>query len=197
MRDDLSSDIEKVEGIAAIPSILKVCCQATGMGFAAVARVTDDRWVACSVRDEIGFGLVPGGELKLESTICHEIRQHRQPVFFDDATKHPLFKDHHTPATYGLRSYISVPITLSDGSFFGTLCAIDPDPKPVSEPHVLSMFELFAELIAHHLQAALSLASSRIALVDEQETSALREQFIAVLGHDLRNPLAAIQGGMR
>jgi sigma-B regulation protein RsbU (phosphoserine phosphatase) len=32
-------------------------------------------------------------------------------------------------------------------------------------------------------------------LHDEQETSALREQFIAVLSHDLRNPLSAIVGG--
>jgi sigma-B regulation protein RsbU (phosphoserine phosphatase) len=33
-------------------------------------------------------------------------------------------------------------------------------------------------------------------LLDERETSALREQFIGVLGHDLRNPLAAISGGV-
>jgi sigma-B regulation protein RsbU (phosphoserine phosphatase) len=32
-------------------------------------------------------------------------------------------------------------------------------------------------------------------LLGERETSALREQFIAVLGHDLRNPLSAISGG--
>jgi sigma-B regulation protein RsbU (phosphoserine phosphatase) len=32
-------------------------------------------------------------------------------------------------------------------------------------------------------------------LLDEQNASALREQFIAVLGHDLRNPLASIAGG--
>ena len=31
----------------------------------------------------------------------------------------------------------------------------------------------------------------------ERETSELREQFIAVLGHDLRNPLAAIDAGDR
>jgi sigma-B regulation protein RsbU (phosphoserine phosphatase) len=31
----------------------------------------------------------------------------------------------------------------------------------------------------------------------EQETSVLREQFIAVLGHDLRNPLAALAAGIR
>jgi sigma-B regulation protein RsbU (phosphoserine phosphatase) len=32
---------------------------------------------------------------------------------------------------------------------------------------------------------------------EERETAALREQFIAVLGHDLRNPLAAIDGALR
>ena len=32
---------------------------------------------------------------------------------------------------------------------------------------------------------------------EDQETAALREQFIAVLGHDLRNPLAAIDAGRR
>ncbi|MCB8878220.1 PAS domain-containing sensor histidine kinase [Acidisoma silvae] len=31
----------------------------------------------------------------------------------------------------------------------------------------------------------------------ERETAELREQFIAVLGHDLRNPLASISGGLR
>jgi hypothetical protein len=38
------------------------------MGFAAVARVTEDRWVACSVLDEIDFGLKPGDELRVETT---------------------------------------------------------------------------------------------------------------------------------
>lgn len=34
-------------------------------------------------------------------------------------------------------------------------------------------------------------------LANERETSELREQFIAVLGHDLRNPLASISAGAR
>ncbi len=33
-------------------------------------------------------------------------------------------------------------------------------------------------------------------LLDERATAALREEFIAVLGHDLRNPLASIDSGM-
>jgi sigma-B regulation protein RsbU (phosphoserine phosphatase) len=39
-------------------------------------------------------------------------------------------------------------------------------------------------------------AQAEASLLDERETSALREQFIGVLGHDLRNPLTAISGGV-
>jgi sigma-B regulation protein RsbU (phosphoserine phosphatase) len=38
---------------------------------------------------------------------------------------------------------------------------------------------------------------ARTSLASERETSELREQFIAVLGHDLRNPLASISAGAR
>jgi len=57
------------------------------------------------------------------------------------------------------------------------------------------MFRLFAELIATHLDAARRVAVSEARLLGERETSELREQFIAVLGHDLRNPLASISAG--
>lgn len=39
--------------------------------------------------------------------------------------------------------------------------------------------------------------AARTTLANERETSELREQFIAVLGHDLRNPLASISAGAR
>jgi len=39
-------------------------------------------------------------------------------------------------------------------------------------------------------------AQLEASLLDERATSALREQFIAVLGHDLRNPLSGIGGGV-
>jgi signal transduction histidine kinase len=57
------------------------------------------------------------------------------------------------------------------------------------------MFKLFAELIAIHIDSRDRLASSEADLEDERQTAELREQFVAVLGHDLRNPLASIQGG--
>jgi signal transduction histidine kinase len=195
MAPDLSADIAAVQGITAVPRILEVVCRSTGMGFAAVARVTEQRWICCAVRDEIAFGLTPGGELQVETTICHEIRQSGEAVVIDSVADDLVFCGHHTPAQYGFQSYISMPIILADGSFFGTLCAIDPRPARLNTPQTVGMFKLFAELIATHLDAANRLAASEARLLGEREASELREQFIAVLGHDLRNPLASIAAG--
>jgi len=52
-------------------------------------------------------------------------------------------------------------------------------------------------LLAARDQSRSSEAAARATLKDERETSELREQFIAVLGHDLRNPLASISAGAR
>ena len=91
------------------------------MGFAAVARVTEDRWVACAVRDEIAFGLQPGGELEVETTICDEIRDSGRLVVIDNVAEDKAFCGHPTPRMYGFQSYISMPIVRPDGRFFGTL----------------------------------------------------------------------------
>jgi signal transduction histidine kinase len=192
---DFQADLDAVDSIAAIPTILDVVCRTTGMGFAAVARVTDDRWIACQVLDSIDFGLRPGGELKVETTICHEIKQKREPVVINHVDSDDRYRHHHTPLMYGFQSYISMPILLPDGQFFGTLCAIDPKPHQLTNPEVIGMFKLFAELIGFHLEAHEKLASTSASFENERRTSELREQFIAVLGHDLKNPLASIQAG--
>ncbi len=115
--DDIQVDVQAIGRMAEVPTILEVICKTTGMGFAAVARVTDSRWIACAILDNVDFGLKAGGELKVESTICHEIRQTRDLVVIDDVTKSLQYRDHHTPAIYGLKSYISVPIIRRDGSW--------------------------------------------------------------------------------
>jgi signal transduction histidine kinase len=191
----LQDDVALVSGIDAVPTILEVCCRTTGMGFAAVARVTEDRWVACAVRDEISFGLKPGSELKVETTICDAIRAGGKAIVIDHVAEDPDFCGHPTPALYGFQSYISMPIFRRDGSFFGTLCAIDPRPAKLKNPQIVGMFKLFAELISFHVDAQERLATSEAALFSERQSSELREQFIAVLGHDLRNPLASIDAG--
>src|SRR6202008_3218192 len=97
----------------------------------------------------------------------------------------------------GFKSYISVPILRENGEFFGTLCALDRAPHVLKQPETIAMFETFAAMIGAHLSAIDREALTEASLLNERKTSALREQFIAVLGHDLRNPIASIDAGAR
>lgn len=186
-------DIENVSNIEGITNILEVVCRVTGMGFAAIARVTEDRWITCLSNDNLKFGLRPGDELKVESTICYEIEKSHQSVLISNVAENVNFCNHHTPLQYGFQSYISVPIVLKNNQFFGTLCALDPSPADLDRPEVLMMFELYANMIAVHLNSINEVRTTQNSLNQELETSVLRDQFIAVLGHDLRNPVGAIK----
>jgi GAF domain-containing protein len=188
---DFQDELDAIAAIPAVDAILEVVCRTTGMGFAAIARVTDDRWVCCAVKDNIAFGMKPGSELKVETTICDQIRASRELVVIDHVTEDRKFHSHPTPAMYGFQSYISVPILLSGGSFFGTLCAIDPRPNTLNNPAVLGMFKLFAELVGFHLDMHAQLAAQK------SENARLEDRFRGGLGHDMRNTLAAMEAGTK
>jgi signal transduction histidine kinase len=188
----LARDIAAVNRIEAVPTLLEVLCDITGMRFAAVARVTDDSWTACAVKDDINFGLVAGGQLAVQTTLCLESKRSNAPIVIDHASLDPHYRDHHTTQLYRIESYISVPIVLASGQYFGNLCAIDPAPARVSDPKIVSMFTRFAALIAMALDNQIKRERDQTDLRDELARSELRDQFIAILGHDLRNPLQAV-----
>src|ERR1700748_3565561 len=173
---DIQAEVNAVQQIGAVPKILDVAGRMTGMGFVAIARVTSQQWVCCAVRDNINFGLPAGGELKLETTICNEIRQHGDTVVIDDVATDGAYCNHPTPAMYGFRSYISAPITLSDGTIWGTLCAIDPEPRDLGKPEIRDSFQLLSELIAVQLELnerfEQSQADLRISQADLQTSQA-------------------------
>ena len=55
--DPHRQDIRRIGSIREVPLILEACRAATGMGFTAVARVTEDRWITCASLDHVGLGL--------------------------------------------------------------------------------------------------------------------------------------------
>lgn len=193
---DFERDIAAIQCIPAVPTILDVVRRVTDMRFVAVARVTPHRWIACATKDDLGFGLEPGGELVIDTTLCLDVLNALAPVIIDDVDRDPTYATHPTPAMYDFKSYISMPIILPDGQVFGTLCAIDPRPANVSRSEVVGMFEMFAELIGMHLHMTHRLEAAETALDSEKEIAEARERFVAILGHDLRNPLASIKSGL-
>ena len=151
---DLKSEAIALGRDERLRAILRHICNATGMGFAAVARVTEERWIACLVEDRMAFGLDPGGELKVCETICDEIRASGEAVVFDDSSDDIKWSRHPVPVLYGFKSYCSFPVYLEDGSFFGTLCAIDPAPRRVADDAIIAMFTAYAKEVGAILSRA-------------------------------------------
>lgn len=195
MPASIEDDLAAIARIDAVPTMLRTVRESTGLRYTLIARVLPERWVACAVHDELDFGLGVGGELDVASTLCSVVRDTFEPVVIDEVRTDPLYCDHPTPKMYGFQSYVSVPIFRKNGEYFGNLCGLDPLPNRLSDQKTLSMLKLFAELVSAQLEADERHASQDAELIDQREAARLREQFIAVLGHDLRNPLSSITAG--
>lgn len=148
MQDRFASEVAAQGDDPAITAILEEICQITDMGFAAVARVTEERWIACQVIDKIEFDLKPGDELRIKTTICNDIRKSGEAIVIDSVADNFEWRTHPTPILYGFESYASFPIYLDDGSFFGTVCAIDPEPRQLSAPATVDALSAYAKKLA-------------------------------------------------
>lgn len=193
VQNEFQCDLDIISSIPAVSSILDVVCQMTGMGFSAVARVTEGRWIACATRDYIGFGIAPGDELPVETTICHEIRQSPTPVIIENVLTDEVYRQHQTPLMYGFQSYVSFPINLPSGEFFGTLCAIDPAPRELRSSQTLLTLTLFAELIGQHLDAARKLAQTQRLLDERRDWERQQRVVQREMIHRLKNTLTIVQ----
>jgi signal transduction histidine kinase len=189
---EIARDVSAVNKLEAVPTLLEVLCDITGMRFAAVVRITGSTWTACVVKDDIDFGLKSGDQLDLESALCIQSKRSDEPVVIEHASIDPRCCIHHTPRICKIESYVSVPIVLANGRYFGNLCAIDPAPARVADPKILNMFTRFAALIAMQLGGEMMRQQDQTTLRHAQAANELREQFIAILGHELRDPLQAV-----
>lgn len=108
------------------------------------------------------------------------------PLRINHASADPRFREHPGLLQHGIESYIAVPLIRRDGSYFGTLCTLDPQPAELTDAD-FEVFHLLSQLISFELEA------------DEQqqrraaEVRAL-EDVIAIAAHDLRQPLTILLG---
>ncbi|WP_394761857.1 ATP-binding protein [Phenylobacterium sp.] len=81
----------------------------------------------------------------------------------------------------------------------GTLKYWDVQVSPMADDAgaTVAILVVSRDVTAHHTENQALLEASQAELLSERHAAELREQFIAVLGHDLRNPLASIQAGGR
>lgn len=193
-------------------SCLELACAVSGMRVALIGEVGEQQWRAVHALDRAGLGISAGLRLDLINTFCRDVTATQEAIWFGDYRQDQQRCDSPIPAMHGFRSYISVPVVLSDGRVFGTLCTLDPEPRPITD-EILHAMRALGAVVAEQISAAdvhdtdhhdgverdrAASSESRLQ-ASEVLNSALRqegkerEEFIAVLAHDLRNPLQAIR----
>ena len=83
-----------------------------------------------------------------EGTLCKRALDEGR-LYSDDVPG--CWGDCEAAAALGIRTYVSTPVHLEDGSLFGTLCAASSERKPLT-PKGEQVLRLFASLIALHIQ---------------------------------------------
>jgi hypothetical protein len=154
--------VEEVQAIRAVPDILTTLAELTGLGFICVAHVSDATWTACAVLDRIDVGLKPGDPLDVTTTLCEDVRDTGLAIVIDSVDDSPQYKNHPTPRMYGFQSYFSVPLFRPCGTYFGTLCGIDPAPASLSNKTTATTIRLFAELVAKQLKPERELVAAQV-----------------------------------
>lgn len=191
MRPEIAPDVAAIGRIASVQTALEILRRTTGLRMALVARVTEDSWTACAVLDDAQWGLTVGMELEVKTTYCRTVTLADAPIFITHASLDPVYRNHPALLNYKIESYIAVPLHRRNGTSFGVLCALDPDPSELAPEHIDTL-RLLATLISHELEAEELQQRLEEDLEAAHEAARARERLVGVLSHDLRTPLTSV-----
>ena len=123
------------------------------LGFALwlVTRVEDGQWVIEQARDE-GYGVEVGDAFPFGDTYCAQMVEGLGPQFASETSAVPCYAAAGIGRELPIAAYIGVPLRFSDGSLFGTLCAIDPAPQLPAVGDELPLVALAGRLLSSLLE---------------------------------------------
>lgn len=86
-----------------------------------------------------------------EDPYWHYVATGELPPLVPDARRHPLTASLAVTDQLGIGSHLSVPITLADGTVYGTLCGFAYHVNPTLDDTQLPALRLMAAIVAHYL----------------------------------------------
>jgi len=97
------------------------------------------------------FGLTPGTEVALPDSFCDRMVRGEIPNAIGDARTAPVVSELEATWSAGIVAYLGVPVVLSEGVLYGTLCCADHDAKDLGGREV-RILALLAQLVAQAVE---------------------------------------------
>jgi signal transduction histidine kinase len=171
-----------------IATLLLLASEIAGSNVALIARVADDVWTICAAHQVSAVGVSAGDQLALGRPLRLGLGPMGVPISIVFSSQPSLG----TLTASSIACGVAAPVILANGRYFGVLCALDPTSLNRADDRIESKFKCLSSVVASQIDQLMARDLEKTAFLDEQAAGLLREQFIAILGHDLRNPLQAI-----
>jgi diguanylate cyclase len=160
-----------------------------------VTRADGDDWTVLHCEDH-GYQIRPGKVLIWSDSFCSHMVKGLGPRIAPNVGLVPCYAAAPISRQLTINSYIGVPLLLSDGSLFGTLCAIDPSTQPEKIREDQELIEMVAKVLSKILQMELR-ADEEASRAERFEAQALNDALTGLYnragwdqltaGQDIRN----------
>ncbi|MDF1501355.1 GAF domain-containing sensor histidine kinase [Roseisolibacter sp. H3M3-2] len=130
-------------------------------------------------------------ETPLSHSFCRHAVERGAPLVVADAHAHPLVRDNGAVTDLGIVSYLGIPLATSDGVVLGTICVLDHTPRSWAPEELQTLGDL-AAAVATEIELRAALREAERARAAANEASRAKDDFLALVSHELRSPLAGI-----
>ncbi|MCK4107891.1 sensor domain-containing diguanylate cyclase [Acinetobacter radioresistens] len=135
-------------------TVLEYLHKKIGFNLWMITRVEGKDWIVLQSEDH-GYQVEPGQVFNWADSFCSHMVMGKTPKIAPRSKEVPLYASAPINKQVEIETYIGEPLVNEDGSVFGTLCAIDPSPKPAELVEHQDLIETFGKLLSLILQAEL------------------------------------------
>jgi GAF domain-containing protein len=134
-----------------IEDMLRDVRETLQMDVAFVSQFSGDQLVFRAVEgDTESFGWQEG--FPIDESYCKRVLDGRIPQVVPDAKREDATKDLRVTSEADIGSYAAVPLVLSDGRLYGTLCCLSHEPDPWLRERDLGLMERTARWLVEQLE---------------------------------------------
>ena len=137
-----------------IDRIVELACKHLEMDVAYVSAFEGELQVLKVLSGDVeSFGLTVGAATPLPDTYCSRMLAGEIPDVVPDVNAHDAIRTLPATEVAGIGSYIGVPLTLADGTLYGTFCCLSHHPQPDLGQRDARFLNLLADLLVDELEA--------------------------------------------